>query len=232
MPLYIEGADTASMFVTSLEASAYRIDDFDGLDEASVRLPAQSQQPFTQASQDSLFSRIAPSIAATDASGIHCNTFPNSQHSDSWQLSQASLSQSTVQKIESGDGHLLVHRNRVESYSGLVTRVIDATLGIYLVDDCHILMLTYWPQRSLLSVLRPGTRVMLDNMHVLLLANSKGYHWTWLKRIWPQFLEQPTPIDEHRALAFGACARSSVRIVEFADTVDPGPTNSRGERAD
>ncbi|KAJ2097714.1 hypothetical protein GGI09_003683 [Coemansia sp. S100] len=226
MPLYIEGADTASMFVTSLEASAYRIDDFDGLDEASVRLPAQSQQPFTQASQDSLFSRIAPSIAATDASGIHCNTFPNSQHSDSWQLSQASLSQSTVQKIESGDGHLLVHRNRVESYSGLVTRVIDATLGIYLVDDCHILMLTYWPQRSLLSVLRPGTRVMLDNMHVLLLANSKGYHWTWLRRIWPQSLEQPTPIDEHRALAFGACARSSVRIVEFADTVDPGPTNS------
>ncbi|KAJ2832374.1 hypothetical protein GGI24_001258 [Coemansia furcata] len=87
-------------------------------------------------------------------------------------------------------------------------------------------MLTFWPLRSLMSVLRPGTRVLFDNMHVLLLANSKGYHWSWLKRIWPQSLDQSTPIDERRVLAFGACARSSVRIVEFADTADPGPTNS------
>ncbi|KAJ2865058.1 hypothetical protein GGH94_002463 [Coemansia aciculifera] len=236
MPLHIEGADSVSVFVTSSESSAYRIDDFDGLDDASVRLPVASQQPYTQASQGSLFSRIAPSVAATDASGTPYNTFSNSQHFDSWQLSQVShggklqsqpsLSQASVQKVESSDGHLLVHHNRVESYSGLVTRVIDATLGIYLVDDCHILMLTFWPLRSLLSVLRPGTRVLLDNMHVLLLANSKGYHWSWFKRIWPQSVEQPTPIDEQRALAFGACARSSVRIVAFADTIDPGPANS------
>ncbi|KAJ2833930.1 hypothetical protein FBU31_001839 [Coemansia sp. 'formosensis'] len=236
MPLHIEGADSASMFVTSLESGAYRISDFDGLNNDNVRLPMPSQLPYTQATQDSLLSRIAPSCAAADASGTPCSAFPNSQHSDSWlssqpcrgdhQISQACLSQATVQKVESSDGHLLVHHNRVESYSGLITRVVDTTLGIYLVDDYHILMLTFWPLRSLMSVLRPGTRVLLDNMHVLLLANSKGYHWSWLKRIWPQSLDQSTPIDERRVLSFGACARSSVRIVEFADTADPGPTSS------
>ncbi|KAJ2810459.1 hypothetical protein H4S07_002660 [Coemansia furcata] len=236
MPLHIEGAASASMFVTSLESGAYRISDFDGLNNDNVRLPMPSQLPYTQATQDSLLSRIAPSCAAADASGTPCSAFPNSQHSDSWlssqpcrgdhQISQACLSQATVQKVESSDGHLLVHHNRVESYSGLITRVVDTTLGIYLVDDYHILMLTFWPLRSLMLVLRPGTRVLLDNMHVLLLANSKGYHWSWLKRTWPQSLDQSTPIDEQRVLAFGACARSSVRIVEFADTADPGPTNS------
>ncbi|KAJ2580830.1 hypothetical protein GGH95_002385 [Coemansia sp. RSA 1836] len=63
-------------------------------------------------------------------------------------------------------------------------------------------------------------------MHVLLLANSKGYHWSWLKRIWPPPREKPVPADEHRALVFGACARSSVRIAGFPDTADPSPAHS------
>ncbi|KAJ2735560.1 hypothetical protein IW152_001481 [Coemansia sp. BCRC 34962] len=236
MLLCVEGADLASMFVTSPESRAYRIDDFDGLGDARVRLPVLSQQLFTNASQDSLFSRIEPSNAATSASGVTFNTPQKPHFLDSWVSSQASHdgqrqsqvspSPVCVQKVESIDGHLLVHRDRVESYSGLITRVVDVKLGIYLVDDCHLLMLTYWPLRSLLSVLRPGTRVLVDNMHVLLLANSKGYHWSWLKWIWPQALDQPTLMDERRTLVFGACARSSVRVVQFADTADYGPMNS------
>ncbi|KAJ2416368.1 hypothetical protein GGI10_001030 [Coemansia sp. RSA 2530] len=114
MSLHIEGSDSASMFVTSPESRAYRIDDFDGLEDARVRLPVLPQQPFTHASQDSLLSRIEPSNATAGTS----------------------------------------------------------------------------------------------------------------ERVWPQSLDQPTLIDERRILAFGACARSSVRIVEFADTADHGPMNS------
>ncbi|KAJ2908686.1 hypothetical protein GGI21_002638, partial [Coemansia aciculifera] len=226
------GTESVVVFVTSSESSAYRIDDFDGLDEASVRLPLPSQHPFTHASQESLLSRIAPNSAATDA-----NAIPLSQLSESLsqsqisqgvnRLSQASQSQATAShKAESSDSHLLVHRDRVESYSGLITRVVDATLGIYLVDDCHVLMLTFWPLLSLLSALRPGTRVLLDNMHVLLLTNSKSYHWSWLKRIWPLSRAQPIATDELRALVFGACARSSLRIVEFPHTDQPSLVHS------
>ncbi|KAJ2024510.1 hypothetical protein GGI06_000965 [Coemansia sp. S85] len=56
------------MFVTSPESRAYRIDDFDGLEDARVRLPVLPQQPFTHASQDSLLSRIEPSNATAGTS--------------------------------------------------------------------------------------------------------------------------------------------------------------------
>ncbi|KAJ2746055.1 hypothetical protein GGI20_001682 [Coemansia sp. BCRC 34301] len=170
--------------------------------------------------------------AATGISGIPYSQLSESpSHSQVNQgggnrLTQASQSQATAsQNPEPDDCHLLVHRDRVESYSGLITRVVDATLGIYLVDNCHILMLAFWPPLSLLPVLRPGTRVLLDSVHVLLMANSKSYHWSWLKRIWPQPLNQSIPADEHRTLVFGACTRSSVRIAAFPDTTTPSPAH-------
>ncbi|KAJ2803648.1 hypothetical protein H4R21_001952, partial [Coemansia helicoidea] len=46
------------------------------------------------------------------------------------------------------DRHLLAPADRLESYAGEITRIVDPVLGIYVIDDAHLLILTRWPSLS------------------------------------------------------------------------------------
>ncbi|KAJ2782690.1 hypothetical protein H4R18_002116 [Coemansia javaensis] len=113
------------------------------------------------------------------------------------------------------DERLVAPPGRLESYAGEVTRIVDPALGVYVVDGAHLLVLARWPQLSPLLVLRPGSRVLLENVHAMLLADSDRYRWSWIRRVWPR----GPPL--RRALVFGACARSSVRVTEFPALNEP-----------
>ncbi|KAJ1718008.1 hypothetical protein LPJ61_006953, partial [Coemansia biformis] len=119
-----------------------------------------------------------------------------------------------------GDCHLLAPDGRLESYEGEITRIVDPVLGIYVVDDAHLLMLTLWPLLSPLFILRVGSRVLLDNVHLVLLADSASYHWGWIDRIWPDSQDGTRP-GTRRTLVFCACARSSIRVTSFPASCEP-----------
>ncbi|KAI7823669.1 hypothetical protein BX661DRAFT_200012 [Kickxella alabastrina] len=196
--------DGVPIFTASPTSLVFRINDFDALEDSQMYISRQSQSAFTQSSQESLLSQIALGQAAP----MTAATTPKSQPGA---------------VVHLDDRHLLAHQDKLESYEGEITKMLDLTLGIYVIDGCHILVLAYWPQFSPLVVLRPGTRVLLDNMHVVLLKNSSSYRWSWLKHIWPDRSgPQALPTDQQQALVFGACARSSVHITDFAPGSDPG----------
>ncbi|KAJ2609346.1 hypothetical protein H4S08_004093 [Coemansia sp. RSA 1365] len=209
-----DGPDkTISALVTSSISRAFRIDEFDGLDESLI-LPPVSQTPFTQNSQDSLISQIAShSTATTTASGLQDSVLPSTG-------SNANNDQcSAPQVVTTSDRHLVICKDRLECYEGDITRIVDAALGIYVVDDTHLLMLTFWQKFSPLFVLRPGSRVVLDNMHVFMLVDSDFYQWSWIKRAFPD--KRYDQGLERRVLIFGACPYASIRVVRFPETSQP-----------
>ncbi|KAJ1990925.1 hypothetical protein GGI25_003386 [Coemansia spiralis] len=210
------------VFTTSASSEAFRIDDFDGLEDSQAYLASPSQLPFTQQSQRSLLALVASSNAIDDiSSSTNGAILSEIIASNSTAAVEPSKAGSSLH-IVSGDKHLLVNKGKLESYSGKITHVVDFVLGIYVIDDIHLLMLTFWPLLSPLLPLRKGTRVLLENVHVILLANSESYHWTWLDYVTLQSASlADSNTDEQRALVFGACARSSIRIIDFANNSIP-----------
>ncbi|KAJ2357325.1 hypothetical protein GGF43_001532, partial [Coemansia sp. RSA 2618] len=130
--LSISEFNKQTVFTTSPESKAFRIDEFDGLEESQIYVSAASQTPFTQQSQQSLLSQIT----------YHSATAHTRTH-----LSDTCV-QTPAQAPAAGDLNLTVHDGKLESYAGEVTRVIDAMLGIFVIDDSHLLMLTFWPLLS------------------------------------------------------------------------------------
>ncbi|KAJ1852758.1 hypothetical protein LPJ76_005256 [Coemansia sp. RSA 638] len=191
-------SDNLAAFATTATSRAFRIDEFDGLEESQICVSAASQTPFTQQSQWSLLSQITQQGSTACTGALPLDT----------QI------QSPAHPSPAQDCHLAVHDGKLESYTGEVTRVVDTMLGIYVIDDSHLLMLTFWPLLSPVFVLRPGSRVLLDNMHVLLLSDSDSYCWNWLKLAFPK-PNSGQPASDRRVLIFGACARSSIRIIDF-----------------
>ncbi|KAJ2497587.1 hypothetical protein GGH96_005006 [Coemansia sp. RSA 1972] len=191
-------SSNVAAFATTATSRAFRIDEFDGLEESQICVSAASQTPFTQQSQRSLLSQITHQGSAACTGALLADT----------QI------QSPAHTSPANDCHLAVHDGKLESYTGEVTRVVDTMLGIYVIDDSHLLMLTFWPLLSPVFVLRPGSRVLLDNMHVLLLSDSDSYCWNWLKLAFPK-PNSSQPAGNHRVLIFGACTQSSIRIIDF-----------------
>lgn len=219
-----DSVDHIAVFMTSSDSQAYRINDFDGMDSDTMQLAMlasqvsssqqqqQQHQPFTQSSQDSLLSQITSFE----------NTVCSSQYAAISQQQLRQQQQPAGTEVR-GDSHLLVHKGGLESYSGTITAVLDMALGVYVVDDSHLLALTFWPNFSSLTSLRCGTQVLLENMHIVLLSNSQSYHWGWLRRLWPEKQKNVSSMDEQRALVFAACSRSSIRIKEFSESATPCP---------
>ncbi|KAJ2808606.1 hypothetical protein H4R20_000765 [Coemansia guatemalensis] len=209
-----DGPDRSiAALVTSPTSKAFRIEEFDGLDESLIYVPPATQTHFTQNSQDSLLSQITSHSTAATTSGLQDGTSPSTG-------SNANKDQSAApQVVTTVDRHLVICKDRLECYEGEITRIIDAALGIYVVDDTHLLMLTFWPKFSPLFVLRPGTRVVLDNMHVFMLVDTNVYQWSWIKRAWPDMRDEQT--KERRVLVFGACAYGAIRVVKFPETPQP-----------
>ncbi|KAJ2729703.1 hypothetical protein H4S00_000365 [Coemansia sp. D1744] len=197
-------SDNLAAFATTATSRAFRIDEFDGLEESQICVSAASQTPFTQQSQRSLLSQITHQGSAACTGALALDT----------QI------QSPTRTSPANDCHLAVHDGKLESYTGEVTRVVDTMLGVYVIDDSHLLMLTFWPLLSPVFVLRPGSHVLLDNMHVLLLSDSDSYCWKWLKLAFPK-PNSSQPGGDRRVLIFGACTRSSIRIIDF-----PSSSNS------
>ncbi|KAJ2081317.1 hypothetical protein H4R24_002436 [Coemansia sp. RSA 988] len=207
-----EGSDGKIIALVTTSASrAFRIDEFDGLDESLIYVPPASQTPFTQSSQDSLLSQIA--YHKTAASELQEGALPNT-------CSNVKNGQHAAPRVATtADRHLVICKDRLESYEGEITRIVDAVLGIYIIDNTHLLMITFWPKISPLFVLRPGTRVVLDNMHVFMLVDSGIYQWSWIKRAWPDLHDDQ--MKERRVLIFGACAYSAIRMVKFPENRQP-----------
>ncbi|KAJ2233080.1 hypothetical protein IWW45_004464 [Coemansia sp. RSA 485] len=208
-PANMVNKDSASIavFCTTAESHAFRVDEFEGIDGSQLfARQASHSSAFTHGSQQSLLSQIELgresifSVSPLDPNGKGGST-PATQPVDK---------------------NILVRQEKLESYEGVISRMLDMALGIYVIDSTHILVLRYWPQFHPLLVLRPGTRVLLDNMHVVLLANSEDYHWSWLSHAFPESMDCAEMLDRQRALVFGACARSWVRITGFSSDLDPG----------
>ncbi|KAJ1812022.1 hypothetical protein LPJ56_005629, partial [Coemansia sp. RSA 2599] len=202
-----EHVDRAAVFCTTARSQAFRIDEFDGMDGSQL-FARQTSLPstFTHSSQQSLLSQIEVGQESV------YTALPFSQKNK----------RELVPEARPIDKNLLVHQEKLESYEGVVSRMLDMALGIYVIDESHILVLRYWPQFHPLLVLRPGTRVLLESIHVVLLANSEDYHWGWLAHAFPDLEGGAEMVDKQQALVFGACARSSVRITGFAADFDPG----------
>ncbi|KAJ2721013.1 hypothetical protein GGI07_004252 [Coemansia sp. Benny D115] len=213
-----ESAARIPIFYSTPTSRGYRVDDFDGFEEIQLHVSQQQQQQqpyassFNHFSQESLVQQMASGCsAAIDVT------------------SSAERSQGHSNGFASGDGHLLIRQSGLESYEGEVTRALDHALGIYVIDDSHILILACWPQFSPGFILRPGTRVLIDNMHVALLSNSSSYRWSWIEYAWPQrfgrSVSQEEQQQQQRVLVFGACARSLIRITAFSSlTVNSSDT--------
>ncbi|KAJ2842709.1 hypothetical protein IWW36_005810, partial [Coemansia brasiliensis] len=196
-----------AIYATTTESLVFRIDEFDGLEESQICVPPVSFVSFTQRSQQSLLTQItSTAISSADLSDNGFN--------DSTDIQTAQAS------VNSHSQNLLVHNERLESYTGEVTKVLDAMLGIYVIDDSHLVVLSFWPMLSPLFILRPGTQVSLDNMHVALLSNSKSYRWAWIDQAF-SIQKGDSTADERRVLVFGACSRASVRIIGFPESHSP-----------
>ncbi|KAJ2784387.1 hypothetical protein GGI15_002282 [Coemansia interrupta] len=203
--LTAEDGSSVPVFATTPDSQAFRVDEFENLSDSQMYVSHTQSVAFSQNSEQDLFSQISHSRGSSIS------------------RSASRLSAETSASVANADnGRLVVDEMRLESYEGVVTRMLDLTLGIYVIDDSHILVLAYWPHFAPSFVLRPGTRVLLDNVHVVLLSNSRGYHWSWLTHVFPDSTSDASDINSRRALVFGACARSSVRITEFAPHSDPG----------
>ncbi|ORX74922.1 hypothetical protein DL89DRAFT_320330 [Linderina pennispora] len=201
---FAESDHSQAIFITSLDSQAFRIEDSVAFVWGDQQPSSQRSSHFTQSSQNMLLEQIADSSQRTDTS----------QAPGNWA--------SRPERVPAGpplntwrDPHLFVNQGKLESYAGVVTRIVDLVLGIYVVDDCHMLILTYWPLLSPLTVLRTGTRILVENSHIILLSNSAGYQWEWIKRALPGDTAEPS---KQRLLVFGACARTSVRVTDFSGT--------------
>ncbi|KAJ1934829.1 hypothetical protein FBU59_005571, partial [Linderina macrospora] len=204
----LAGSDhSQAIFITSLGSEAFHIDDSTDLVWGDLPPTSQRSSHFTQTSQNMLLSQV------TDSS------------QQKQQQQQQSVSGPKSEQVLPGppsniwrDPHLFVNQGRLEGYAGVITRVVDPVLGIYIIDECHALILTYWPPLSPLNVLRTGTRILVENAHILLLSNSPGYQWEWIKRLLSGDSAEPS---KQHLLVFGACVQTSVRILEFATTDEP-----------
>ncbi|KAJ2453769.1 hypothetical protein EV183_001966 [Coemansia sp. RSA 2336] len=202
------GQGKQAVYVATATSQAFRIDEFDGLEESQICIPAVSLASFNQQSQQSLLTQITDT--ATNSAELLSGTG----------LSSSTGTQSEHPSANSNNQHLIVHGGKLESYIGEVTKVLDAMLGVYVIDNSHLVVLTFWPMLSPLFILRPGTRISLDNMHVALLSNSKSYHWNWIDQAF-SIQNRDSTADERRVLVFGACSRSSVRIIDFPELHSP-----------
>ncbi|KAJ2396577.1 hypothetical protein GGI05_001051 [Coemansia sp. RSA 2603] len=197
--LTTEDGSAQAVFATTCASLAFRVDELTGLSDSQLHVshtqttaPSQSSQAF------------------------------GSQHSrGSTQGFSACASPGAAAVCAASDDARLVSGRGVESYEGVVTRMLDMTLGVYVLDDSHVAVLAYWARFSPAYVLRPGTRVLLENVHVALLSNTSGYSWSWLARVFSDSMDAADG-GARRMLVFGACARSSVRITGFAAHGEPG----------
>ncbi|KAJ1722032.1 hypothetical protein LPJ53_003500 [Coemansia erecta] len=205
--LLAEDRSPVPVLATTVSSQAFRVDEFDGLSDSQMCVAHTQTVAFSQASELDLYSQIS-----------HSREPPTVSRSPASHMSV----EASTSNVDADGGRLVVDGMRLESYEGVVTRMLDLTLGIYVIDDSHVLVLAYWPHFAPSFVLRPGTRVLLDNVHVVLLSNSSGYRWSWLTRVFPDDTGDVDATDGRRALVFGACARSSVRITGFAGHSDSG----------
>ncbi|KAJ2550333.1 hypothetical protein EV175_004109, partial [Coemansia sp. RSA 1933] len=216
--LYVDGSKAEPVFTTTDMSEIIKVNGLECLDDIHTRLSCSPQTTFTQESQEALLYSVS-SDGPKDATGNSSNNASlthSPQHHNA--VSQGSRSQA---RHFSGDNHLLVNKGRLESYSGEITSIVDFTLGIYVIDGVHLLVLSYWPLLSPLLLLRKGTRVVIDNVHIILLSNSACYSWQWFDKI--PHLQQHAGVDDdkRRVLVFGACSRSSIRILEFPTSDAP-----------
>ncbi|KAJ2676109.1 hypothetical protein IWW42_000778 [Coemansia sp. RSA 1085] len=202
-----------AVYVATATSRAFRIDEFDGLEESQICVPPVSLASFNQQSQQSLLTQITDT--ATNSAVLLSGTGFNGSMG----------TQPEHPAANSNSQHLIVHDGRLESYIGEVTKVLDAMLGVYVIDDSHLVVLTFWPMLSPLFILRPGTRISLDNMHVALLLNSKSYRWNWIDQAL-SVQNGDSTAEERRMLVFGACSRSSVRIIAFPEVHSPASYSS------
>ncbi|KAJ1912489.1 hypothetical protein H4219_005580, partial [Mycoemilia scoparia] len=85
---------------------------------------------------------------------------------------------------ENIDPNISTSDHRLISYIGEVTKTIDEWIGIYELDNTHLLFLSNYP--SYLphnNPLRPGARIAIDNVHIIVLKNTDAYKWEWIK-VW------------------------------------------------
>ncbi len=113
------------------------------------------------------------------------------------------------------------------SYKGVVTHLIDSDAGLFLVDDKFVLSLrynySYFPEQPY----RVGTKLRLDNIHVVRI------HGDWYTIRSKLVLPSTHPLVENLTSStacwtvFVACSFSSVEIVRLPGRPSPSPCNPK-----
>ncbi|KAL1917983.1 uncharacterized protein VTP21DRAFT_3249 [Calcarisporiella thermophila] len=106
----------------------------------------------------------------------------------------------------------LRHQNIVINYTGRLTRILDALLGLFVLDNRFILSLSHHFDYNPEQPFREGTTLRLCNVHLILLENAE--------KIWKDIVEDLEGMAEN-IVALVGCTYSTIEITEFSTAHNP-----------
>ncbi|KAH8547857.1 CST, telomere maintenance, complex subunit CTC1-domain-containing protein, partial [Umbelopsis sp. PMI_123] len=109
-------------------------------------------------------------------------------------------------------------QNFMGGYSGVVTRVIDQILGLYVLDEKWLLALTQYPAYNALASYLEGSKITVRRAH-LLSFHTNAFGSSFLSRYCQ--CDPAMTSEQHTWLTLVACTHTSITIEALPTSIPP-----------